>query len=639
LAARVIAVREILLRTALMGWALALTASWLPAGPEGKSLTWLVRDGGVLDVDRSGNRDLTDPRENVVADNNPGSLPDEGASSRLQRPGKIMKLVTREVSLGQLNAGALPDSVVVSPDSRHLAFVERQGNKWRVVLDGVACKEYEIGSRDPSGGLLFFLSKRLSCSFQHPDRNGTLRFSPDSRRLAYVARRDRKLLVVVDGKEGHEHDGVANQCLVFSPDSQRVGYMAFSFPNKWKMIVNSVGGKQYDCMGEGLPFFSPDSKRLAYVAEQNGKQFVVRDGEEGRPYGYVYALSVCFSPDSKRLAYAVAGEANLLQVGGKRSVVVDGIEGKQYDGIAPVGADEDSNVLSLFFSPDSRRLAYVAKQGSKKLLVTGGVEGKPYDEIFPTSLTFASYSQQPAYPIELESGATVFSPDSRRVAYMAVRDRKSFLVLDGVETKQYDVMAAGAVLGPLFSPDSRRIAFIGARPRRIFVCIDGKEGKEYDGIVPGTLLFSPDSMRVAYVALRLPKMLVVVDGQEGKEYDAIADVHFSPDSQHVAYVARRDKRQFVVADGAEGNEYDQAGANLRFSPDSQHLAYGAARVEKSLGAPERRNSLIIVDGLESKSYDGGLRGSTLIFDSPNSLHTLAHRNREIFRVELQIIEQ
>jgi Tol biopolymer transport system component len=569
-----------------------------------------------------------------------------------------MNLMTREVSLGELPTGTLPDSVVVSPDSRRLAYVERRGDWWQVVLDGVAGKDYEIGPRDPNGGLLFFLSKRLSASYQYPHPGRTLRFSPDSQRLAYVARHGRKLLVVVDGQEGSEHDGIADQCLVFSPNSQRVAYMAFSFANKWQMIVDGVEGKKYDCMGEGLPFFSADSQRLAYVAEQDGKQFVVVDGEEAKSYGYVFALSVFFSPDSKRLAYAVAGEANLFGENvtvepstyasfsngwnfaqSRQSVVVDGSEGKPYDGIVPVGADEKSHVLSLFFSPDSRCLAYVAEQGGKKFLVVDGVQGKPYDEIFPTSLRFGSYSQRPPYPEGFDSGATVFSPDGRRLAYMAVRDRRSFLVLDGVEAQQYDVMSASAVLGPLFSPDGQRIACIGARPKRIFVVVDGKGGKEYDGVVPGTLHFSPDSTRVAYVALRLPKMLVVVDGQEGKEYDAIADVQFSPDSKRVAYVARRDKKQLVVVDGVEGKEYDQVGANLRFSPDSRRVAYMAARVEKTFFVLKRRKSFIVVDGMESKSYDDFIRGSSLVFDSPNSLHTLAHRSGEIFRVEIDIIEE
>jgi len=45
---------------------------------------------------------------------------------------------------------------------------------------------------------------------------------------------------------------------------------------------------------------------------------------------------------------------------------------------------------------------------------------------------------------------------------------------------------------------------------------------------------------------------------------------------------------------------------------------------------------VVVDGKEGKEYDGFLRGSELVFDSPKSFHTLAFRGIEIFRVEVQI---
>ncbi len=45
-------------------------------GSEGKDRVWLVRDGDALYVDRNGNGDLTDPREKILAEKRPASLPD-----------------------------------------------------------------------------------------------------------------------------------------------------------------------------------------------------------------------------------------------------------------------------------------------------------------------------------------------------------------------------------------------------------------------------------------------------------------------------------------------------------------------------------------------------------------------------------
>jgi hypothetical protein len=98
------------------------------------------------------------------------------------REGEGIRLLTREVSLGRIRLGIIVESLTVSPDSKHLAYVARRGEKLFVVVDGKEGKEYDgIGA-------------------------GTLIFSPDSKHLAYVAIRGEKRFVVVDGKEGKEYD-------------------------------------------------------------------------------------------------------------------------------------------------------------------------------------------------------------------------------------------------------------------------------------------------------------------------------------------------------------------------------------------------------------------------------------------------
>jgi hypothetical protein len=86
----------------------------------------------------------------------------------------------------------------------------------------------------------------------------------------------------------------------------------------------------------------------------------------------------------------------------------------------------------------------------------------------------------------------------------------------------------------------------------------------------------------------------------------------------------------IVVDGVEGREYDGIGsATLRFSPDSKRLAYLAQRGD------EWR---IVVDEAESEAYDAFLPGVSHVFDSARSLHTVAYRNEEFFRVQVEIKE-
>src|SRR5262249_16605132 len=51
-----------------------------------------------------------------------------------------------------------------------------------------------------------------------------LAVSPDTRHVAYVARRGDKSVVAVDGREGSPFDEVDAHTLLFGPDSKRMGY-------------------------------------------------------------------------------------------------------------------------------------------------------------------------------------------------------------------------------------------------------------------------------------------------------------------------------------------------------------------------------------------------------------------------------
>ena len=110
-----------------------------------------------------------------------------------------IRLETKELSFGKLPWLARPEDAVISPDSRHAAFLVSRGNRQQAVLrDGIGEKTY--------------------------DEVRNISFSPDSQRLAYQACRGSKCLVVVDGREGPVFDGIGDGHPVFSPNSRRVAY-------------------------------------------------------------------------------------------------------------------------------------------------------------------------------------------------------------------------------------------------------------------------------------------------------------------------------------------------------------------------------------------------------------------------------
>jgi hypothetical protein len=103
--------------------------------------------------------------------------------------------------------------------------------------------------------------------------------------------------------EGREYDGIGKDTVVFSPDSKRVAYAARR-GSMWVVVVDGVEGKAY--YGIATPVFSPDSRRVAYEARRGDKQLVVVDGAEGKEYqGFLKGSRLVF--DRPRQLHTLAG--------------------------------------------------------------------------------------------------------------------------------------------------------------------------------------------------------------------------------------------------------------------------------------------------------------------------------------------
>lgn len=379
-------------------------------------------------------------------------------------------------------------------------------------------------------------------------------YSPDGRRVAYVADKGGKKYVVVDGVPGEKgYDAIGFIIVVtlppytFSPDSKRVAYVGITrgertAGNKWSVVIDGEEGDTYS--GESRSFtFSPDSKHVAYWA--NGIIFLDRVPVKGPPGTVVTAP--LFSPDSQQLVYVV-------EQSGKQSVVVDGIPGKQYDRIS-----------SIAFSPDSKHLAYWGDSGNFRFMVVDGKERERYE-------TGASHIRTRTFR---PASYIVFSPDSKHLAYVAgdkygTPEHAEFVVLDGKELTRHK----DNIYKIVFSPDSNHIAYGGEG----FVVVDGVEKEIRSSLSINSFVFSPDSTRYAYKDVKtswipldtgISASWVVVDGVKGKKYKGVGDITFSPDSKHVAYTASDGKKGFLIVDEIRGKE-DMSGSVVWDSADRFH---------------------------------------------------------------------
>lgn len=486
------------------------------------------------------------------------------------------RVVVKEISLGKIHPGIVRESLQISLKANRVAYAAKSGEKYLMVIDGVAGKEYD--------GL--HMPKSI--------------FSSDEKTAIYGAWRDKKIFIVVNGQEGKPYARIS--LITYSPDGKKIAYWAATGEKednlKGMVVIDGKEGPTFDWIGEStpgpighsvkkyVPVFSPNSSRLAYVALSGNQELVVVDGKEWARYDEIASFPI-FSPDSKKVAY-------LARKGGQWLVVVDGIEGKKYE-----------RIENLMFSPDGQKIAYIAFHNDNQLVVVNGNEGPEYQMV----------------------DRVTFSPDGKHLAYVADIGQKQVLVVDGKESKQYDMINHF-----VFCPDSKHLAFSALAEQKEVVVVDGAEKSKHRFVV--SLNFSPDSQKIVYTGRDdMDKVDLFINGEKAKNYDEISSWVFSPDGKRMVYWARRNGKNFIVINGKEDQAYDlpdylyQAKYEPVFSSDGQHLAYVAVKEGKNV---------VVVDGVESKEYDEIL--SPVVFDSASKFHYLAINQNEIFKVEGTIVQ-
>lgn len=362
-------------------------------------------------------------------------------------------------------------------------------------------------------------------------------FSSDGKKVAYRVKKDEKYFVAVNEKISKPYDMILEGSLVFSPNNQRLAYVAQERGGIFVVLgdkEDKFNAKSYD---EYYIAFSPDSKKVAYVANDIekglGRQFVVLNGEKSRIYGMYPVIdnrSLIFSPDSEQFAYIVQ-EAGTFR---ENLIVLNDQEIKNYDW-----------VHGLIFNPATKQLVYVAwEKGKKKeFIVVDGQQGKIYEEVlFPT---FSSDGKQFAYAAQEGWSEIWFEGDPEKY-YTPIK----FTVLNNQEGKKYNWVGK-----PVFSPDGSQLAYAAGEGYSIratevwekFIVLNGQERKKYY-IDLGDPVFSPNGKRLAY---RANWKFIVLDGEEKKSHDRVWDPIFSPDSKYIAYGARDGNELWWIVEPVE----------------------------------------------------------------------------------------
>lgn len=413
-------------------------------------------------------------------------------------------------------------------------------------------------------------------------------------------------------------ENVVETSIVVGPMNRRTAMFTHRAGKTQAVIDGLVLPWDYQFAGA---IFSPDAKRVSFLGRRGREFFVLVDGKPFGPYQFVGRSQEFFSPDSQRWTFAARLE-------GKWHVIDTGKPGPAFD-----------EIRGIFFSKNSKRLSYIGRRGDHWHVVVDRDVGLPVEAIV--------------------YGRTLFSPDSKQVAYVMATGSKVFVVLNGEPSAGYDHVSRF-----LFSPDSERFAFAATRGKHAFVVIDGKEQASFDGV--DLIAFSSDGKHVAYRARRDGKPVVVADGEiVGEGFEAIENPIYNETGERLAFVAIKKGKATLWDQGRAGTPFEQI-RNLSFSRNGKRLSYLAQKEDQRwvyvvdgqatqpfdappgpiVFSPDHRHFAFIckqdgvhylsIDGIHAKQIPAPLRGTRPVFNGSDKLHTLYRRGKQFVRLDVEI---
>jgi Tol biopolymer transport system component len=415
-----------------------------------------------------------------------------------------------------------------------------------------------------------------------------------------------------------------------SPDGRRIAYLRKEGEERVCLVLDgNVEGEFKGIYSDSLTF-SPDSRRFACWIEGDFHTYAFLDGRVCGELGeWVTGESFfVFSRDGRHVAYRTGVT--------RMRIVVNGKEQEEY-----------GLVGNPVFSPDGGHIAYLAAGNywKKWFCVVDGRPGAIYDEALGKTLVFSPDGRRTAFAAKKEkrwflvidgtaqkgqftrilNDPVAFSPDSRHVAFAAQMRPKWFVVLDGRSAKKYDEVTA-----PVYSPDGSKLVHFARSGMKWFLVTNRRGGRRYDSIERKSFTFSPVGSRTAFLIRKDGGFCAVVDDREEGVHDFVGPVVFSPDGKSCAYTARDGKMSAVFLNGEMISEHEEVEPqSLSFSPLGKHLAF-AARKGKTW--------LVVVDGNEGRTYDAVLAGKRggIFFPSESGFRYFACRKGVLFLVEEEL---
>lgn len=350
---------------------------------------------------------------------------------------------------------------------------------------------------------------------------------------------------------------VANESA--GPDFAVVGGFACgASPGRWACVVSDRERRQWEWQSQRM------SEEIRWLVLDGQKR---ADLGQGRPY---------VSPDGARVAWTqtVWDDASGLF---RARAVLDGVEGPLFQAVEPAGFGADG------------AFAYRAFDGRRWGVVRNDKGRGPYNDV-----------------PELR-----WSPDGRRLAWIAVTEEGARVVVDGDKGPVKDLAREIR-----FSPDGSRLAYVAGGADGERVVLDGVEGEPRPRV--GSLGFSPDGKALVVVSAREGGWEVEVDGRRGPVWDEVGPPVCGAGGERLAYAAKKGGRSFAVVDGRASEPADHVyrlllgerggwahalliGRSCALTHNGRELARGSSRPNQMALSPDGESLAW------SESQDGRMR--------------------------------
>ena len=202
----------------------------------------------------------------------------------------------------------IPESVIISPDCTHIAYKMQRGIGIIVVLDGIPSRVYrKVGELtfSENHNQLFYRARELGAWYivRNYRPYNFREFiadpipSPNGYGWAAVFKSPIKQQLCVNGKDSPTFDEINQQSIRFSPDSKQIAYFARR-GHHWYVQFNDKTAGPYEDVAQA-PVYDELSEQLAYIAKHNGQWYVVQNHEPWTPVNDAAGLQ--FHPKTHKL--------------------------------------------------------------------------------------------------------------------------------------------------------------------------------------------------------------------------------------------------------------------------------------------------------------------------------------------------